>query len=223
VTKPTIIELVEKAGSEKEPLGLPIPETPEARTALEILNAVTAEQCREILRTKVPAALRRWAMEKMGEDLGKFIDEGLRFYFFAVLLYSVITNKHNNAQEVLGKLPFVIPLRLRRSRLFPVDPSNALEEYLKILPHVQRIVSETRSEPLKRKMRLARKLGIRKKDADKFVEDNTKPSLIAYLPMGAEAVKKYIRYARDPELLINRIKEDYEERTGYKLERRQLA
>jgi len=215
-----IIAALDKANAEKARFEGPIPETPDTQEALKILNAPSQEQCHRILKTKLPLALRQWAMMKMGENIGLYIEEGLRYFMTLVLVRRTI-EEERDPSEILLKIPFIIPLKFRRRPLFPVNPIDALNEYGDVLDRVKDILKKTKRNPITRIMTFVDKLPTTRGKAEQYC--SMKASHIALdhlarkykLPIGAEALKKHLRFGRSPEKIMERIIRDFEQRSSY--------
>jgi len=219
----SIIEQLDKARAEKTPFGVPIPETQEIQEGLNILNAPTQEQRREILKNKVSRALTQWARTKMGNDITKYIDDGLR-YFMTLVLARRAVDESADPLKILQQTRFTIPLKLNRNPVFHVDPFEALREYQVILDRVKSIQRKKWGSRTNRAMAIMEVLpGVTWKDAWEYSKPKAKASIIALdyvvwkleLPIRREALKKYFRLARNPEMMMDRIIQDFEQRSGY--------
>jgi hypothetical protein len=216
-----ILENLNKAQAKKEPFGLPIPKTKQTEKNSEILNAASKDEIHAILQQKVLKALQAWAIKKMYPNYEKYLDDGLRFFFFEILTRKVL-DEHSTTENLIKETSLTFPLRPRKKLIVSVDPFNSLQEYERVLPIIQKLLKDTRRLPAQRKLTLIKRLNVSKLKADKYVEENCKPSLIALdyvarknrLPFGAEALKKYIQLARTPEKIIACIREDFEKRTS---------
>ncbi len=211
---------LDKAKAEQARFGVPIPETPETQEALNILNAPSRQQVRWILKTKVPPALNQWAKKKMGNDIGKYIDDGLRYFMSLVLVRRAVDEKSDHL-EILNTTPFIFPLRLRRKPLIPIDPIGLLKEYDRVFDSVKDILRKTKRNPINRIMTFTDHLPTTKDKAKQYC--SMKASDIALdhlarkyrLSIGAEALKKYLHLARNPEKMMNRIIQDFEQRSRH--------
>jgi len=216
----SIIEQLDKARAEKTPFGVPIPETQEIQEGLNILNAPTQEQRHEILRRCLPPALMQWAMTKMGNDSGQYIEDGLRYFINLILVRRAIEDKCDPL-KVLQETPFVIPLKLRRSPLFPFNPVDALNEYGDVVARAKDIQRKTQRSIANRKFTFIDQLPTSSQKAEQYC--SMKASHIALdhlarkykLPIGPEALKKHLRLARNPKMMMDRIIKDFERRTGH--------
>jgi len=222
LTQPELRKMLDRLDNAhaQKTIRFPVPETKETNEALRKLANFSRRQKRELLRRKVPEALRTWALKKMGRDIGRYLDEALSFYFFEVLVCKLI-NENCNVQQVIEETPLTFPLKLRKSPVVSFDIFEVWSDYKQILPTIQTILRNTRRRPAERKLQLVR-LGINKYRIGKYLQGNWRASLIALdfvgrkhaLPMSAEALKKYIRFMKNPAKFSARIREDFERRSS---------
>jgi len=210
---------LDKAKAEQARIGVPIPETPEIQEGLKTLNAPSQQQRHWILKKKVPPALIQWAMKKMGDEIGKYIDGGLTYFMVLVLVRRAVDEK-SDPSEILATTPFTFPLKLRKSSLISFNPFELLKEYESFLPRVKEIQGKTRRSSRNRILSFIDKLPTKREKAEQYCYMKASHITLDHLarkyrlPIGAEALKKYLHLARNPEKMMDRIIKDFEKRSG---------
>jgi len=192
---------LDKGKAKKARFELPIPETTETQEGLKILNAPSQQQRHWILKTKVPPALNRWAMNKMGDEIGKYINDGLTYFMILVLVRRAVDEK-SDPSEILATTPFIFPLRLRQKPLIPIDPIGLLKKYDRVLDSVKDILRKTQRNPINRIMTFTDHLPTTRDNAKRYCSMKASYIALDYLarkyrfPFAAEAAASAAKAGR---------------------------
>jgi len=111
-----------------------------------------------IMNEKLGVALQLWAIQKMGRDREKYIEQANRNFFALLSLAMNVAKK--DLITALKETPYALPVKPRLSQPDSSNFSKLKREYEQLLPEVQGVKNKTRHNPATQRLGLAEALGI---------------------------------------------------------------
>lgn len=189
--------------------------------ALEELTGGKTDLLGRIVLEKFEAALILWAIEKMGDDVEKYVGRGLEMFFTGVMLKVLGVGTYNrdgfterpkrSFLDAIRETPLSFPVQLRKEPGFPFEKHQELkQEYEAILSRVSKLKRKRWNNEAAYTLALIEALpGTPRKKAESY--RSKKPSDVALdylgrkykLLLGVESIKKYVHLKRIPQDLFD--------------------
>jgi hypothetical protein len=211
---------------------LSVPGTAQTWAAREVLTQLKPG---DILRTRLGPALMEWALQKMGSNGPKYLEAAL-WNFFLLLMLAFAEDLQSDPKVVIDRTPFRIPLSVPKRGFLPhrvpgqgfLTPQSALQDFLRILPRVQKVKAKRIQNPAAFALTIREALPGLEIPASKMPQYHKcmKPSEIALdllvdrykLPVGVASLKKALRLARQPVKMVQHSVRDLERHYGRPLQ-----